>query len=73
MFNSKKFVHKESISIYKDAGFFIVEIDTTKRTFESEEQLLQYLEELKPKISDYELEVSEGLWALVINFLSENK
>ncbi len=66
---------QKRISIFKSNGNFIVEIRSdlfvhvTKKSFDSEKQLLDYLKEFK-SLSDYELEVSEELWSLVINSLN---
>lgn len=66
---------QKRISIFKSNGNFIVEIrgelfvHITKKSFDSEKQLLDYLKEFK-SLSDYELEVSEELWSLVINSLN---
>jgi hypothetical protein len=67
---------QKRISIFKSNGNFIVEISSdlfvhvTKKSFDSEKQLLDYLKEFK-SLSDYELEVSEELWSLVINSLNK--
>lgn len=67
------------MSIYKNDEFFIVEIKSDSSThkvrkeFESEDQFIQYLEEIKPIMSDCEIEVSEQLWAPVINFLNRDE
>lgn len=63
---------KKKMTISSSNGDFTVEIkgDLTKSTFDSEKHLLEYLEGFK-SISDYELEVSEELWAKVINILNK--
>lgn len=44
---------------------------TTKRIFDTEEEFLEYLGTIKPIIHEYKLRVSEELWSLVVNFLSQ--
>lgn len=67
----------KELIIGKSDGKYLIEINSemfihsTKRSFDTEEQFLEYLGELKPIISDYKLSVSEELWALVVNFLSK--
>lgn len=45
----------------------------TKRFFVSEQGLLEGLKAYKPVMEEYELEVSEDLWAIVINFLNSKE
>lgn len=45
----------------------------TKRFFISEQGLLEGLKTYKPVMEEYELEVSEDLWAMVINFLNSKE
>lgn len=64
--------------IYKENGEFVIERvnefnHATKRMFISQEGLLEGLQAYKPVIADYQLEVSEDLWALVINFVNSEE
>lgn len=69
----------KKLQIYKENGEFVFERvnqfnDTTKRSFFiSEEGLKEGLQAYQPVISEYELEVSEDLWAFVINFLNSKE
>ncbi|MEB6551430.1 hypothetical protein MXL46_20695 [Heyndrickxia sporothermodurans] len=68
----------KKLRIYKENGEFVIERvnqfdHATKRFFISEEGLKEGLQAYKPVIHEYELEVSEKLWPLVINFVSSTK
>ena len=64
------------LKIYKENGEFVIERvnqfdHATKRYFATEEGLKEGLDTYQLVISEYELEVSEDLWALVINHLNK--
>ncbi|MDC3422867.1 hypothetical protein NC661_21215 [Aquibacillus koreensis] len=66
------------LKIYMENGEFIVERinefnNATKRTFLTEEGLLEGLGAYIEVLDQYELEVSDELWAKVINFLNRSK
>lgn len=64
--------------IYKENGEFCIERmnqfnHATKRFFISEEGLKEGLQAYQSVIEEYELDVSEELWAFVINFMNSAK
>lgn len=68
----------KKLKIYKENGEFVIERvnqfnHATKRLFISEEGLKEGLQSYQMVISEYELEVSEELWAFVIKFLSSRE
>lgn len=65
----------KKIKVYMENGEFAIERvnefnHSTKRYFLSEEGLKEGLDAYKPVLHDYDIEVSEELWALVINHLN---
>lgn len=65
----------KKLQIYKENGEFVIERvnefnHAFKRNFISEQGLLEGLQSYQPVIDEYELEVSDELWSLVINFLN---
>jgi hypothetical protein len=65
----------KKLLIYKENGEFVIERvnefnHAFKRNFISEEGLLEGLQSYQQVIDEYELEVSDELWSLVINFLN---
>lgn len=65
----------KKLLIYKINNEFVIERvnefnHAFKRNFISEQGLLEGLQSYKPVISEYQLEVSDELWSLVINFLN---
>jgi hypothetical protein len=65
----------KKILIYKEDGDFVIERinqfdHATKRTFLSEEGLFEGLQDYLDVLQEYDLDVSEELWAKVIQFLS---
>ncbi|WP_269920360.1 hypothetical protein [Caldifermentibacillus hisashii] len=68
----------KKLKIYKENGEFVIERvnqfnHATKRLFISEEGLKEGLQSYQMVIDEYELEVSEDLWAFVINFLNSKE
>ncbi|MED1712010.1 hypothetical protein P4V29_33880 [Bacillus thuringiensis] len=68
----------KKLRIYKENGEFVIERvnqfdHATKRFFLSEEGLKEGLQAYKDVMDEYELEVSEELWAFVINFLNSKE
>lgn len=68
----------KKLQIYKENGEFVIERvnqfdHATKRFFMLEEGFKEGLQAYKPVINEYELEVSEELWAFVINFLNSTE
>lgn len=68
----------KKLRIYKENGEFCIERvnqfnHATKRFFISEEGLKEGLQAYQPVIDEYELEVSEELWAFVINFVNSDE
>lgn len=66
----------KKLLIYKENGEFVIEnVDSTnhasKQNFLSEQDFLEGLQSYQQVIADYELEVSDELWSLVINFLNK--
>lgn len=64
----------KKLLIYKFDGDFIVEKinefdHSTKRHFETEEGLSECLSSYKDVLYEYEIKVSEGLRAIVVNYL----
>lgn len=64
----------KKLKVYKENGEFVVERNNefnhaTKRSFLTEDGLLEGLEAYTNVLDDYEVEVSKELWAKVINFL----
>ena len=65
----------KKLQIYKENGEFVIERvnefnHAFKRNFISEQGLLEGVQSYQPVIDEYELEVSDELWSLVINFLN---
>jgi len=65
----------KKLLIYKENGEFVIERvnefnHAFKRNFISEQGLLEGLQSYQPVIDEYELEVSDELWSLVLNFLN---
>lgn len=68
----------KKLRIYKENEEFVIERvnefnHATKRKFISENGLLEGLLAYQPVIDEYELEVSDELWALVINYLNSEE
>ncbi|HAJ4014852.1 hypothetical protein MXL46_20910 [Heyndrickxia sporothermodurans] len=68
----------KKLRIYKENGEFVIERvnqfdHATKRFFTSEEGLKEGLQAYQPVMDEYELEVSDELWAFVINFLNSKE
>lgn len=68
----------KKLSIYKENEKFVIERTdefnhATKRFFTSEEGLKEGIQAYQPVLDEYELEVSEELWAFVINFLNSKE
>jgi hypothetical protein len=68
----------KKILVYMENGEFVIERvnefnHATKRYFISENGLFEGLQAYKDVIEEYELEVSEDLWAKVINFLNSSE
>lgn len=68
----------KKLKIYKENGEFVIERvnqfnHATKRLFISEEGLKEGLQSYQMVIDEYELEVSEELWALVNNFVNSKE
>lgn len=68
----------KKLLIYKENAEFVIERinefnHAFKRSFISEQGLFEGLHSYQQVISEYELEVSEELWALVINFLNSKE
>lgn len=68
----------KKLLIYKENDEFVIERvnefnHAFKRTFISEQGLLEGLESYQQVISEYELEVSEELWSMVLNFLNSKE
>jgi hypothetical protein len=66
----------KKLLIYKENGEFVIEKvnefkDASKQSFISEQGFLEGLQSYQQVIADYELEVSDELWSLVINFLNK--
>ncbi|EOW8912828.1 hypothetical protein ACOVAE_003051 [Listeria monocytogenes] len=65
----------KKLLIYKENGEFVIERvnefnHAFKRNFISEQGLFEGLQSYQPVIDEYELEVSDELWSLVLNFLN---
>lgn len=68
----------KKLRIYKENEEFVIERvnefnHATKRNFISENGLFEGLLAYQPVIDEYELEVSDELWALVINYLNSEE
>lgn len=68
----------KKLLIYKENGEFVIERVNEfnhpfKRFYISEQGFLEGLQSYRQVISEYELEVSEELWSLVINFLNSKE
>lgn len=64
----------KTLKVYKENGEFIIERvndHATKRYFINEDGLNDGLDAYQPVIAEYELEVSDDLWALAINHLNQ--
>ncbi len=65
----------KKLLIYKENDEFVIERVNefnyaSKRYFISEQGFFEGLQSYQQVISEYELEVSDELWALVLNFLN---
>lgn len=65
----------KKLKIYKENGEFVIERinefnHATKRFFVTQDGLFDRLKTYGTGIADYQLDVSEELWATVINFLN---
>ncbi|WP_240628763.1 hypothetical protein [Bacillus salacetis] len=65
----------KKLHVYKEQGEFVIERinqfdHATKRTFLSEKGLFEGLQNYQDVLQEYDLDVSEELWARVIQFLS---
>jgi len=68
----------KKLLIYKENGEFVIERvnefnHAFKRNFISEQGLLEGLQSYQPVIDEHELEVSDELWSLVLNFLNSKE
>lgn len=68
----------KKLSIYKDNDQFVIERinefnHATKRFFITKDGLKEGLQAYQPVIDQYEVEVSEDLWAFVINLLNSSE
>jgi len=68
----------KKLQIYKENGEFVIERvnefnHATKRSFISEESLKEGLRAYKDVLADYQLDVSDELWAFVINYLNSKE
>jgi hypothetical protein len=68
----------KKLLIYKENGEFVIERvnefnHAFKRNFISEQGFLEGLQSYQQVISEYELEVSEELWSMVLNFLNSKE
>jgi hypothetical protein len=66
----------KKLLIYKENGEFAIERvnefnHASKQYFISEQSFLEGLQSYQQVMADYELEVSDELWSLVINFLNK--
>lgn len=68
----------KKLLIYKKNDEFVIERvnefnHAFKQNFISEQGLLEAIHSYKPVIDEYEVEVSNELWALIINFLNSRE
>lgn len=68
----------KKLRVYKENGEFVIERvnefnHAFKRSFMSENGLFEGLSVYKDTLENYELEVSEELWAVVVNFLNSSE
>ena len=68
----------KKLKIYMENGEFVIEHvnsfgNGTKCSFLSENGLKESLDSYAAVIDQYELEVSDGLWAMVINYVSSEE
>jgi hypothetical protein len=68
----------KKLLIYKADGDFVIERvnefnHSSKSQFISEQGLLEGLQTYQTVIDEYQLEVSDELWVLVINFLGSSE
>lgn len=68
----------KKLLIYKQNGEFVIERvnefnHAFKRAFISEQGLLEGLQSYRQVISEYQLDISEELWSMVLNFLNSEK
>ncbi|EJP0467934.1 hypothetical protein NVA59_005409 [Escherichia coli] len=68
----------KKLLIYKENDDFVIERvnefnHAFKRTFISEQGLLEGLQAYRLVISEYQLEVSDELWSMVLNFLNSKE
>jgi hypothetical protein len=66
----------KKLKVYKQDGEFVIERvnefnHSTKRFFITEEGLKEGLDAYHPVMDQYEIEASEDMWALVINYLGQ--
>jgi len=71
-------VKMKKLLIYKENDDFVIERvnefnHAFKRTFISEQGLLEGLQAYRLVISEYQLEVSDELWSMVLNFLNSKE
>lgn len=68
----------KKLLVYMENEEFVVErvnefTHATKRFFATEDGLFEAIEVYKPVLSDYDIQISDELWAKVINFLNSEK
>lgn len=68
----------KKLQVYKENGEFVIERvnefnHAWKRSFISEEALKEGLRAYKDVLADYQLDVSDELWAFVINYLNSKE
>jgi hypothetical protein len=68
----------KKLLIYKENEEFVIKNVNSfnhsfKRSFISEQGLLEGLQSYQPLIDEYELDVTDELWSLVINFLNSKE
>lgn len=66
----------KTLKVYRENGEFVIERvnefnHATKRFFITEQGLKEGIDAYLPVISEYEIEASEDVWALVINHLNK--
>lgn len=64
---------EKTLKIYKENNEFVIERDhATKLSFISDKEFKEGLDAHRPVMDEYEIvEVSEELWALVVNHLNK--
>jgi len=68
----------KKLLVYMENDEFVIEKvnefnHATKRFFVTENGLLEGIKAYKPVLSDYDFQVSDELWAKVINFLNSEE